>query len=309
MSQSAESSYLSVSQCIDNGIGRGHWQHVSRGEGDNMRDAHEVFVSHTLCAWGSPRALVLGISQPRHLLNVMRPPNRSACLYLMSCSPDSERYVEPDQHPQLPRRQSQNEWLGVGPQHPELGAAESPPPEASSHHICHYTPKCFLTVHRGERHVQLMPHLFPPPHAACKFSQSCHLHRGTRHVRPVNSHTRGPVYSVTVWRRGLAWRHHKDNNQSWEWGGGEQGGQQLQGGSRHSNSKRSTVPNPYQGIVRTFECGTSARPLSGQQACWFWQELFIKHCVVGKRKKEQVLPVKQSAKRQSKPKSRIQKES
>ena len=78
----------------------------------------------------------------------------------MSCSPDSERYVEPDQHHQLPRRQSQNEWLGVGLQHPELGAVESPPPEASSHHICHYTPKCFLTVHRGERDVQLMPHLF-----------------------------------------------------------------------------------------------------------------------------------------------------
>uniref|UniRef100_A0A671YUV0 Cation/H+ exchanger protein 1 n=1 Tax=Sparus aurata TaxID=8175 RepID=A0A671YUV0_SPAAU len=66
-----------------------------------------------------------------------------------SAADSSERYVEPDQHPQLPWRQSQNEWLGVGPQHPELGAAESPPPEASSHHICHYTPKCFLTVHRG----------------------------------------------------------------------------------------------------------------------------------------------------------------
>uniref|UniRef100_A0A3Q3S1S1 Cation/H+ exchanger protein 1 n=1 Tax=Mastacembelus armatus TaxID=205130 RepID=A0A3Q3S1S1_9TELE len=39
--------------------------------------------------------------------------------------------------------------LCVGPQHPELGPAETPPPDASAHHFCHYPPKCFITVHRA----------------------------------------------------------------------------------------------------------------------------------------------------------------
>ncbi|KAM6961607.1 cation/H+ exchanger protein 1 [Tautogolabrus adspersus] len=62
---------------------------------------------------------------------------------------ESENCVDPEQHPQFPRQQSQTDWLRVGPQHPELGAAETPSPDASNHHFCHYTPKCFLTVHRG----------------------------------------------------------------------------------------------------------------------------------------------------------------
>ncbi|XP_033470914.1 cation/H+ exchanger protein 1 isoform X2 [Epinephelus lanceolatus] len=65
-------------------------------------------------------------------------------------TPDSaEISADPEQHPRFPRRQSQNDWLCVGPQHPELGAAETPSPDASARHFCHYTPKCFLTVHRG----------------------------------------------------------------------------------------------------------------------------------------------------------------
>ncbi|KAL7370440.1 hypothetical protein ABVT39_000718 [Epinephelus coioides] len=65
-------------------------------------------------------------------------------------TPDSaEISADPEQHPRFPRRQSQNDWLCVGPQHPELGAVETPSPDASARHFCHYTPKCFLTVHRG----------------------------------------------------------------------------------------------------------------------------------------------------------------
>ncbi|KAM7367123.1 hypothetical protein PAMP_015047 [Pampus punctatissimus] len=66
-----------------------------------------------------------------------------------SAADSSENYVDPEQHHRFPRRHSQIDRLCVGPQHPELGAAETPSPDASSHHFCHYTPKCFLTVHRG----------------------------------------------------------------------------------------------------------------------------------------------------------------
>ncbi|KAM7378247.1 hypothetical protein PAMA_013237 [Pampus argenteus] len=66
-----------------------------------------------------------------------------------SAADSSENYVDPEQHHRFPQRHSQIDRLCVGPQHPELGAAETPSPDASSHHFCHYTPKCFLTVHRG----------------------------------------------------------------------------------------------------------------------------------------------------------------
>ncbi|XP_041820234.1 cation/H+ exchanger protein 1 [Chelmon rostratus] len=56
---------------------------------------------------------------------------------------------DPEQHHQFPRQRSQADWLCVGPQHPELGTAGTPSPDASAHNFCHYTPKCFLTVHRG----------------------------------------------------------------------------------------------------------------------------------------------------------------
>ncbi|CAJ1054865.1 cation/H+ exchanger protein 1 [Xyrichtys novacula] len=65
---------------------------------------------------------------------------------------DSENCVDPDQHHRFPRQQPQTDWLGIGPQHPELGTTETPSPDASTHHFCHYTPKCFLTVHRGGGH-------------------------------------------------------------------------------------------------------------------------------------------------------------
>ncbi|XP_075328721.1 cation/H+ exchanger protein 1 [Odontesthes bonariensis] len=62
---------------------------------------------------------------------------------------DSENCFDPEQHHQFPRLQSQSERLCVGPQHPELGAVTPPSSDASAHHFCHYTPKCFLAVHRG----------------------------------------------------------------------------------------------------------------------------------------------------------------
>ncbi|XP_035530774.1 cation/H+ exchanger protein 1 isoform X2 [Morone saxatilis] len=68
-----------------------------------------------------------------------------------STTDSTENNVDPEQHHHVPQQQSQTDWLSVGPHHPELGAVETPPPEASAHHFCHYTPKCFLTVHRGAR--------------------------------------------------------------------------------------------------------------------------------------------------------------
>ncbi|XP_054480668.1 cation/H+ exchanger protein 1 isoform X2 [Anoplopoma fimbria] len=62
---------------------------------------------------------------------------------------DSEHSVDPEQHHRFPRRQCQTDLHCVGPQHPELGAAETPSPDASAHQFCHYTPKCFLAIHRG----------------------------------------------------------------------------------------------------------------------------------------------------------------
>ncbi|XP_042259153.1 cation/H+ exchanger protein 1 isoform X2 [Thunnus maccoyii] len=64
-----------------------------------------------------------------------------------SAADSQDNYADPEQHHRFPRRHSQTDRLG--PQHPELGGVETPSPDASSHHFCHYTPKCFLTVHRG----------------------------------------------------------------------------------------------------------------------------------------------------------------
>ncbi|XP_071358147.1 cation/H+ exchanger protein 1 isoform X2 [Trachinotus anak] len=66
-----------------------------------------------------------------------------------SAADSSENFVDPEQHHRFPRQQPQTDRLCVGPQHPELGAVQTPSPEASAHHFCHYTPKCFLAVHRG----------------------------------------------------------------------------------------------------------------------------------------------------------------
>uniref|UniRef100_A0A8D2ZEN7 Cation/H+ exchanger protein 1 n=1 Tax=Scophthalmus maximus TaxID=52904 RepID=A0A8D2ZEN7_SCOMX len=44
---------------------------------------------------------------------------------------------------------SQTDRLCAGSQHPELGTVATPSPGASAPHFCHYTPKCFLAVHRG----------------------------------------------------------------------------------------------------------------------------------------------------------------
>uniref|UniRef100_A0A3B4TIR9 Cation/H+ exchanger protein 1 n=1 Tax=Seriola dumerili TaxID=41447 RepID=A0A3B4TIR9_SERDU len=66
-----------------------------------------------------------------------------------SAADSSENCADPEQHHRFSRQQPQTDRLCVGPQHPELGAVETPSPDASAHHFCHYTPKCFLTVHRG----------------------------------------------------------------------------------------------------------------------------------------------------------------
>ncbi|KAG8005627.1 Low affinity vacuolar monovalent cation/H(+) antiporter [Nibea albiflora] len=60
----------------------------------------------------------------------------------------AENHADHEQHPRIPQRPSQTDWLCVGQQHPELGTADTPSPHASGHHFCHYTPKGFLTVHR-----------------------------------------------------------------------------------------------------------------------------------------------------------------
>ncbi|XP_070710061.1 cation/H+ exchanger protein 1 [Pempheris klunzingeri] len=66
-----------------------------------------------------------------------------------SAADSAETSANPEQQQRFPQRQSQSEWPCVGPQHPELGVVETPSPDASANHFCHYTPKCFLTVHRG----------------------------------------------------------------------------------------------------------------------------------------------------------------
>uniref|UniRef100_A0A3Q3VPC4 Uncharacterized protein n=1 Tax=Mola mola TaxID=94237 RepID=A0A3Q3VPC4_MOLML len=56
--------------------------------------------------------------------------------------PCSENHVDPDHH--------HHHHHHHRCQHPELAVAETPSPDASAHHFYHYTPKCFLTVHREE---------------------------------------------------------------------------------------------------------------------------------------------------------------
>nr|XP_020455074.1 putative cation exchanger C521.04c isoform X2 [Monopterus albus] len=76
----------------------------------------------------------------------------------------SENHVDPEQQPRLP---SQTDRLSVGPQYPELNIVEASPIDASAHHVCHYAPKCFLTVHRENSIGHEQDHHFPwrPPQA------------------------------------------------------------------------------------------------------------------------------------------------
>lgn len=97
-----------------------------------MYDSQEVFVSytHSLC---SASALILKY-------------NIKICL-LVLCNL-SESSGNPELHHQC--QQSQPEWLCVGPHHPEMSILQTPSPDVSGHHHYHYTPKCFLAIHRGE---------------------------------------------------------------------------------------------------------------------------------------------------------------
>jgi len=62
-----------------------------------------------------------------------------------------------------------------------------------------------------------------------------------------------PIDSLLLRRGRLARRHHEDDNQGREWGGGAQGGQQLQGGTWHRHSKHRITQSPLQGGARS--CG------------------------------------------------------
>ncbi|CAG5927566.1 unnamed protein product [Menidia menidia] len=76
-------------------------------------------------------------------------PGDAESLRKRSMLESAENSFDPEQHFRFPRLQSQADRLCAGPQHPELGAVTTPSPDASAHHFCHYTPKCFLAVHRG----------------------------------------------------------------------------------------------------------------------------------------------------------------
>ncbi|KAI3366756.1 hypothetical protein L3Q82_009418, partial [Scortum barcoo] len=101
----------------------------------------------------------------------------------------SETYADPEQHHRFPRRPSQTEWSCVGPQHPELGTVETPPLEASAHHFCHYTPKCFLTVHRETYADPEQHHRFPRRPSQTEWScvGSQHPELGTVETPPLEA--------------------------------------------------------------------------------------------------------------------------
>ncbi|KAM9771755.1 cation/H+ exchanger protein 1 [Syngnathus typhle] len=63
---------------------------------------------------------------------------------------DATENYDPEPNRPFPGKLSQTA-LAIGSQHPELvvNAAETPSPDPSSIHFCHYTPKCFLAVHRA----------------------------------------------------------------------------------------------------------------------------------------------------------------
>ncbi|XP_061768240.1 cation/H+ exchanger protein 1 isoform X1 [Nerophis ophidion] len=58
---------------------------------------------------------------------------------------------DPELNLRFPRRPSQPERLCIGLHHPDIAVtpADTPSPDACNHHLCHYTPKCFLAVQRA----------------------------------------------------------------------------------------------------------------------------------------------------------------
>ncbi|XP_061523697.1 cation/H+ exchanger protein 1 [Phycodurus eques] len=61
---------------------------------------------------------------------------------------DSTENHDPEPNHRFPQLLSQTECRCVEPEL-TVTAAETPLPDASSNHFCHYTPKCFLAVHRA----------------------------------------------------------------------------------------------------------------------------------------------------------------
>lgn len=116
---------------MTNVVSLGPWLHVIRR--DAMYDSQEVFVSYTqfLC-------LESGFI---FICNI-----KKCCFF--SPSGIFENSEEPELHHRC--RQSHPEWLCVGPNHPEMSIVQTPSPDVSGYHHYHYTPKCFLTIHRGE---------------------------------------------------------------------------------------------------------------------------------------------------------------
>lgn len=121
-------------------------------------------------------------------------PHRTTLVALLRCIISLETpllmCLDSETHPE--QRHSQSDRIGPGSQHPEQGPACNPSsPAASSHHFFQYSPKCLLTVHRGESRSHF--HLF-------------RKHRG--HLCWCNMYRRAKrlwlVHSNAVWRRGMA---------------------------------------------------------------------------------------------------------
>lgn len=124
--------WLSGLQCVRNVVSLGTWLHVTR------RDPSMIFTRFLLVAH-IPCAQPLSSSE-----NIT-----SKCFFFLPLCNFSENIGDPELHHQC--RQSQPEWLCVSPYHPEVNILQTPSPEASGHHHYNFTPKCFLTIHRGKQ--------------------------------------------------------------------------------------------------------------------------------------------------------------
>lgn len=119
-------------QCMNNVVSLGTWLHVIRRE-PYMTLRRFLLVTHIPCAqpvWSSWYIT-----------------SKYAFFSPLLCNV-SENNGDPELHHRC--RQSQPEWLCVGPHHPEMSILQTPSPDASGHHHYHFTPKCLLAIHRGE---------------------------------------------------------------------------------------------------------------------------------------------------------------
>lgn len=202
-------------QCINNVVSLGTWLDVIR-RNTCMTLRRFLLVTHIPCA------------QPVRSLWYITTKVFLICNF-------SENIGDPELHHRC--RQSQPEWLCVGPHHPELSILQTPSPDVSGHHHYHYTPKCFLAIQRGEwKRTQIDSSSRSGINRLCfRYGESAddnitfilrivlNVCRGTGNVQRA-------FHSNTMRRWRLAWSHDKDNDPGWQWGGSPQRGQQLQGG-------------------------------------------------------------------------------